>query len=126
MAKDDQDDSSAEERKPTSRFSGPGLVIPLFFLVIVVGYLFVLSTSPKRITYKFFLDQLREKNVAEVELFTRYAVGKFKRPPVAPADAKAGEAASRPDASPPSAEKTKTGKTADPRTKDLAFMVTLP
>src|SRR5438034_11524000 len=80
MAQDDQDDLSPEERKTPGRFTGPGLVVPLLILAIIAGYLYLLGSGPRKISYKLFLEQLRAKNVAEVDLFTRYAIGKFKQP----------------------------------------------
>ena len=74
MDKDNQDDSSPEERKTTSRLPGPGLMVPLLIVAIVAGYLFLLSAGPKRtqIPYSFFLEQLQAKNVAEVELGSQH------------------------------------------------------
>src|SRR5262245_60874426 len=80
MPQDDQDDLSTEERKTPGRLTGPSLVVPLLILAIIAGYLYVLGSGPRKISYKFFLEQLRAKNVAEVDLFTRYAIGKFKHP----------------------------------------------
>src|SRR5437764_1881305 len=75
-----QDDLPTEEQKTPGRFTGPGLVVPLLILAIIAGYLYVLGSGPRKISYKLFLEQLRAKNVAEVDLFTRYAIGKFKQP----------------------------------------------
>src|SRR5262245_63332410 len=108
MSKDNQDDLS-EERKSSARLPGPGLVVPLLILALIAGYLFVLSNGPKRITSQQFFDQLRAKNVAEVELFSRYAVGKFKELPKSPAGSKAeqkGDKTSEPAAEQPAKEKS--------------------
>jgi cell division protease FtsH len=122
MAKDNQDDLSPEDKKTPSRFTGPGLMVPLLLLALIAGYLFILNAGPKRITYKLFIDQLRAKNVAEVQLFSQYALGKFKQPPV-PSE----PAAAEPQSPQPSAEQqSKTSKPADPRAAELAFSVTLP
>ena len=112
-------------------------------LAIIAGYLFVLSNGPKRISFKFFIDQLRAKNVAEVELFSRYAIGKFKRLPTPPVEAKAESktdsksddsaaktepAATKPEqetAKQPPGPKEKAGKKID-REAALTFTVTLP
>src|SRR5947208_13763112 len=80
MPQDDPDDLSTEERKTPGRFTGPGLVVPLLILAIIAGYLYLLGSGPRKISYKLFLEQLRAKNVADVDLFTRYAIGKFKQP----------------------------------------------
>src|SRR5437868_13876304 len=85
MPQDDQDDLSQQERKTPGRFTGPGLVVPLLILAIIAGYLYILGSGPRKISYKLFLEQLRAKNVAEVDLFTRYAVGKLKQPVAAEA-----------------------------------------
>src|SRR3954468_14404909 len=78
MAQNDQDDVSPEDRKTSGRFTGPGLVVPLLVLAIIAGYLYLLGSTPRKITYDQFVQQLRAKNVADVDLFTRYAIGQFK------------------------------------------------
>jgi cell division protease FtsH len=78
MADNDQDDSSQQERKSAGRFTGPGLVVPLLILAIIAGYLYLAGIAPRKITYDQFVQQLKAKNVAEVDLFTRYAIGQFK------------------------------------------------
>ncbi|HMC10015.1 MAG TPA: ATP-dependent metallopeptidase FtsH/Yme1/Tma family protein, partial [Pirellulaceae bacterium] len=128
MSKDDQDDLSSEERKTPGRFTGPGLVVPLLIVAVIAGYLFILSSSPKKISYQFFLEQLREKNVAEVELSSRYALGKFKQP-VVPAELKEEASAAPTKEStpePPPAEQKEKTASAKSRPPDLRFMVTLP
>src|SRR5438046_7428442 len=98
MPQDDQDDLSQQERKTPGRFTGPGLVVPLLILAIIAGYLYILGSGPRKISYKVFLEQLRAKNVAEVDLFTRYAIGKFKQPVVAETTSeKSGEKTKRED-----------------------------
>ena len=136
MAKDNQDDLSPEERKSTSRLPGPGLLVPLMLLAVIAGYLFVLSNGPKKISSQMFIDQLKAKNVAEVELFTRYAVGKFKELPQPLAEAKGGKTSEKAPEQPATSEKTataeKTAEKAPDKTKPgdreaaLSFMVTLP
>jgi cell division protease FtsH len=123
MAKDNQDDLSPEERKPTTRLPGPGLVVPLLILAVIAGYLVVLSSGPKRtpIRYSFFLDQLRAKNVSEVELFSRYAIGKFKEPPLLPAEEAADDGAKKQ----PAADQPVKAP-AKPRRAEQHFIVTLP
>src|SRR5581483_7894039 len=133
MPQDDQDDLSSEERKSTARFSGPSLVVPLLILAIIAGYLYLLGSSPRKISYKFFLEQLRAKNVAEVDLFTRYAVGKFKHPVTPDGEGKREDGTAKRDgetSAEPAAEikkSTSTKAVAKAEAKpDLRFMVTLP
>src|SRR5262245_45917520 len=131
MAKDEHDESSSEERKSSSRFTGPSLVVPLLILAVIAGYLYILSSSPRRITTQFFKEQLREKNVAELQIFSSYAIGKFKRLPTQPSDGKTADDAKTtlPDAANPAQTPPKTGKPAkklEPRTADLSFTATLP
>src|SRR6478609_913077 len=80
MAIEDQDDQSPKDKKTPGRFSGPGLVLPLLILAIIAGYMYVLGSSPRKISYKQFIDQLNDKNVAEVNLFKGFAIGKFRQP----------------------------------------------
>ncbi len=80
MPQNDQDSLSSDEQKTPGRFTGPGLVVPLLILAIIAGYLYILGSGPRRITTQQFLEQLKAKNVAEVDIFTRYAIGKFKQP----------------------------------------------
>src|SRR5205823_429210 len=132
MAQNDQDDLPTEEQKTPGRFTGPGLVVPLLILAIIAGYLYVLGSGPRKISYKLFLEQLRAKNVAEVDLFTRYAVGKLKQPIAAESSSeKPGdktkhevETPSEPSAEKKSPEKKTPGKAEEK--PDLRFMVTLP
>src|SRR5262245_63728246 len=129
MASDNQDEFSSEERKTPPRFSGPSLVVPLLILAMIAGYLFVLNSGPKRteIPYSFFLDQLAEKNVAEVQLFSRLAFGKFKEPPLLPEPD--GDATSTTDASKSperTADANKSTKRKEPRRAEPYFTVTLP
>src|SRR5215213_7012516 len=130
MAKEDQDDPSPDERKTPGRFSGPGLIVPLLILALIAGYLFILSSGPKRskIEYSFFLDQLREKNVAEVELLSRYGLGKFKKPPELPAVAAAAAAGDSGKNPPPDDPRVKTvdKPPAKPRVAEPYFIVSLP
>src|SRR5439155_20002853 len=103
MPQDDQDDLSTEERKTPGRFTGPGLVVPLLILAIIAGYLYLLGSGPRKISYKLFLEQLRAKNVAEVDLFTRYAIGQFKQPVAIEATSEKPAAKSKPDGETPTA-----------------------
>src|SRR3954454_21662634 len=91
MAKDNQDEPSSDERKTPSRLTGPGLMVPLLIVAIIAGYLFVFATQPRKIRYDVFKKQLEAKNVDEVELFTRYAVGKLKHPLAVAAESKGAE-----------------------------------
>src|SRR4051794_37761773 len=97
MADNDHDDPSQQERKSPGRFTGPGLVVPLLILAIIAGYLYLLGSTPRKITYDQFVQQLRAKNVADVDLFTRYAIGEFKHPVRnSQASKREGEAAAEP------------------------------
>src|SRR5262245_42290810 len=81
MASDEQEDKSSEERKTPNRFPGPGMLVPLLLLVaMAVSYFFLASNAPKRITSDVFIAQLKAKNVAEIQLYSRYAIGKFRKP----------------------------------------------
>src|SRR6185295_10479925 len=80
MSKDDQDDLSPEERKTPGRFTGPGLVVPLLIVTIIAGWLYVAASSPREISYTVFRDQLKAKNVAELRISSKSAIGKFKQP----------------------------------------------
>jgi cell division protease FtsH len=134
MAKDNQDDLPTEERKAQGRFSGPSLVVPLLILAVIAGYLFLLSNGPKRsaIEYSFFLEQLRAKNVAEVELLTRHAIGKFIDSPLLPEAPASSAAESKSGTKSEKSEGTGTESKAAPPAKKAAkraepyFIVTLP
>src|SRR5438128_2277879 len=81
MASDEQEDKSAEERKTPSRFPGPGMIVPLLLLAaMAASYFFLASNAPKRISSDVFIAQLEAKNVAKVELYSRYAIGEFRKP----------------------------------------------
>jgi cell division protease FtsH len=129
MAKDNPDEQPTEERKAQGRFSGPSLVVPLVILAVIVGYLFVLSSGPKRtaIDYSFFLEQLRAKNVASVELLTRHALGKFIEPPLLP-ETPAGSALESKTGTKPEGGESKPAASAKkaPRRAEPYFVVTLP
>src|SRR5262249_38073908 len=103
MAKDNQDDLSPEQRKTSGRLPGAGLVLPLLILAIIAGYVYLLSKEPKRtkIDFKFFTDQLEARNVAEVELLSRYAIGRFKERPLLPAPEGKSDSQPQPPAQPP-------------------------
>jgi cell division protease FtsH len=121
MAQPHPDDQPPAEPGTSSRLPGPGLMVPLLILGLIALYLLVLGSGPQKISFQTFQEQLRARNVAEVELFKTYAVGKLKRPlgqaAVPPADdsphgkAGKGKGPPRPDAA---------------RQTDLAFWVTLP
>jgi cell division protease FtsH len=128
MANDNQDDQTPKEGKSSGRFSGPGLALPLLFLAIIAGYLIIASSGPKRtdINYKFFLDQLRAKNVKQVNLLSRIALGEFKEAPLLPVLA-ADDSSSPPSSSAAEESKTDTGKAAKPpRRSEKHFTVSLP
>jgi cell division protease FtsH len=95
MEKDNQDDSSEQKKAPT-RAAGPGLLIPLV-IVAVLGGLWILrsNSDSTQIPYSFFLEQLKQKNVLEVQLKADHASGRFKEPPLLPVPEKpAGDAKS--------------------------------
>jgi cell division protease FtsH len=119
MEPEQQDDQSQGDKKTASR-SGPGLVVPLVILAVVVGMWLLWSSTPAAtpITYSFFLDQLRAKNVAEVRLYSDRALGRFREPPVLP-DPSAKASDSKP------ADKG-TAKKAEPKKAKEHFTVQLP
>ncbi len=127
MAIDDSDDQSPKDKKTPGRFSGPGLVLPLLVLAIIAGYMYVLGSSPRKISYKIFVDQLKDKNVAEVNLFKGFAIGKFRQPVVADTEKTAATPPTE-TASPSekSDEKTKSAATKPEQKPDLRFSVVLP
>src|SRR5262245_2393706 len=89
MDKDSQDDVSSDQRRPAGRMPGAGLVVPILIVALLAGYWFVNAAGqPKRtrILFSFFVEQLKAKNVEEVELGSRIALGKFRTPPELPAD----------------------------------------
>src|SRR5262249_27360638 len=132
MSIDNQDDQSPKERKTPGRFSGPGLVLPLLILAVIAGYMYVLGSSPKKISYKQFIDQLRAQNVAQVNLFKGFAIGEFREPVAAEASEKspakkspavADEKAKSPETK--SAEIKSSANKSDQK-PDLRFSVLLP
>src|SRR5262245_40061599 len=129
MAQDEQDEQSEGDRKPPGRFTGPGLVVPLIILAVIAAYLYILGSSPRKISYKLFLEQLQAQNVAEVNLFKGYGVGKFKQPVVIES-AEKGAATEEPDQAKtesPTEEKKKAGAAKmQPAKPDLRFIVALP
>ncbi len=120
MEKDNQDEFSTEEKKPSARGTGPSLIVPAIIAVVVGGLWLLWATSPAmtKIEYGEFLKQLEAKNVAEVTLYSDRATGRFKVPPELPTETPSGGAA-----------KTKPGeKSAPPKTERAKeyFTVTLP
>src|SRR5688572_17859718 len=87
MEPDNQDELNPEQKKSASRGAGPGLLIPLVLIAILAGIWFVQSSGPKRteIPYSFFIDQLRANNILEVDLYSKYGLGRFVKPPLLPA-----------------------------------------
>lgn len=118
MASDNQDDQSSKEGKSPGRFSGPGLVLPLIFLTIIAAYLLLATLGPKRseIPYSFFLEQLEAKNVKQVSLLSRTALGEFKEPPVLPQPATA-ETIKESSQAPTTDAKASESKTDESKTK---------
>src|SRR5690348_14089374 len=127
MAIDDSDDQSPKDKKTPGRFSGPGLVLPLLILAIIAGYMYVLGSSPRKISYKLFVDQLKDKNVAEVNLFKGFAIGKFREPVAADSEKPTPKSSTE---TPPSSEKSdgkaKSATTKPEQKPDLRFSVVLP
>src|SRR5947207_2471138 len=117
MAQNDQDDLPTEEQKTPGRFTGPGLVVPLLILAIIAGYLYILGSGPRRITTQQFLEQLKAKNVAEVDIFTRYAVGKFKQPVPTETTAEQGSEKAKREGESPAEPNPKT-KTQNPKSQE--------
>jgi cell division protease FtsH len=119
MEKEHQDDNAPEQKKAPSRAAGPGLLIPLV-IIAVLGILWMLRSGPTQtpIPYSFFLDQLRAKNILDVQLKGDYAHGRFDKPPLLPAPLESASDKS----------KTKDGKAkkADPVLAKEHFIVTLP
>jgi hypothetical protein len=85
MEKDNQDDFESEQKKTTSRGPNLGLLIPIVLIAVLVGA-WILRAGPAttQITYSFFLEQLKAKNVTEVQLKGDSAVGRFREPPLLP------------------------------------------
>jgi cell division protease FtsH len=127
MAIDDSDDQTPKDKKTPGRFSGPGLVLPLLILAVIAGYMYVLGSSPRKISYKQFIDELKAKNVAEVNLFKGFAIGKFRQP-IAADSQKPSPKSSTETPSPPekSDEKSKSSSSKTEPKPDLRFSVVLP
>jgi len=123
MDNDPQDDLSSDQQRKPSRLPGAGLMVPLLIVAIVAGFLLVNSAGPRRseITFSFFVDQLKAKNILEVELGAKSALGRFREPPELPAPT--APAADPKDTSPPAAEAP--AKKA-PRRSEPFFFVRLP
>ena len=107
MASENHDDDQfdQESKKSPTRAAGPGLLIPLVLIAILAGIFLLRNMGPERteIPYSFFIEQLREKNVLEVNLSNNLALGRFNKPPILPekpAPADSGEK--------PAAEKSET------------------
>ncbi|MEX2174963.1 MAG: ATP-dependent zinc metalloprotease FtsH [Pirellulaceae bacterium] len=89
MEKESHDDRAPDApRKTPPRASGPGMLVPLVIIAIVGGLLFMWTSGPQptKIEYSFFLEQLRAKNILEVELRSDTAQGRFKQPPLLPVE----------------------------------------
>src|SRR4051794_28188027 len=127
MASDDQDDKSADERKTQSRFPGPGMIVPLLLLAaMAVSYFFLANSAPKRITSDVFIAQLKAKNVEKVELYSRYAIGKFRRAVAASSGASDNAAAPSQESEqqpPASSSKEKADQAQVKASNDLMFQV---
>src|SRR5262245_50955349 len=124
MDKEPTEDPSSDQPKRggPARMAGPGLLIPLVIVAFLAAYLLIANSGPKRteISYSFFTQQLRAKNVLEVKIGSKLGYGRFKTPPVLPpeppaADSKGGQ---RPGP----------GKAAsdEPKKAQEHFVVTLP
>jgi len=117
MEKEPHDDQSPEQPKKGGpvRMAGPGLLIPLVIVAIVAGILLIANSGPKRteISYSFFTQQLRAKNVQELKIGSKLAYGRFRTPPVLPPRPASDSAAAK--------QKPKAPVKAEPY-----FVVTLP
>jgi cell division protease FtsH len=85
MEKDHDEQRSPDEKKNPR--GGPGMLLPLVLLAILGGgYLIWSAATPPttKIEWSFFLEQLKAKNILEVELGSDFARGRFKEPPVLP------------------------------------------
>jgi cell division protease FtsH len=84
----DQEEQTEQPKKGPARSAGPGLLIPLVLIAVLAGIYFLRNSGPERteIPYSLFIEQLRAKNVAELDLGTSLAFGKFKKPPLLPAE----------------------------------------
>ncbi|MGM0486286.1 MAG: ATP-dependent zinc metalloprotease FtsH [Planctomycetota bacterium] len=85
-----------EDGKPSLRRTSPNIWVLLLFIgVMIVALLTIQGERKSTIQYSFFLDQIRDGNVLEVQLGEAEATGEFKaapdKPP--PADGKKDQAA---------------------------------
>jgi cell division protease FtsH len=77
------------------------------------------SPATSQITYSFFLDQVRAKNVLEVEIGSEFARGRFRDPPLLPLPPAPASVKSKPDAG-------KSARPAEPVRAKERFIVKLP
>jgi cell division protease FtsH len=80
-----EQDEQQEDRRPTPRMLLSGWIIPLMAAVLVFALAWM-NWGPARteIDYTFFLEQLRENNVRELETTPTQAIGIFKTAPPLP------------------------------------------
>jgi cell division protease FtsH len=88
MEPDNQEELEQEPKKGGGRGPGPGLFIPLVLIAVLAGIFFLRGAATERteIAYSFFIEQVRAKNVVEVELGEPNTFGRFKKPPLLPED----------------------------------------
>jgi len=89
MEKSPQDDPSKDDGRPAKRRPGPNLWL-LLAVVGVLATMFILRTNGiqrSKITWDFFLEQVKAKNVERVEVHSEKVLGLFKQQPAtAPAE----------------------------------------
>ena len=100
MDKEPTDDPSSEQPKRggPARMAGPGLLIPLALVAVLAAYLVIANSGPDRteISYSFFTQQLRAKNVLEVKIGSKLGYGRFKSVPLLPAEPGPAESSKSP------------------------------
>ena len=113
--KQDRDDGSPEERRPSPRILFTSWMIPLVIMAVFF-LLFWINRGPARteITFDFLMQQIREGNVAEIKVGKEDAFGKFVQAPQLPVAEK---------------EKAKTDEakeSKEPKRSEPYFLVRLP
>jgi cell division protease FtsH len=117
MAKEHPEQDEFGDEQPTRpRLAATSWLIPVLVILIIFSVFWMNSGAGRtRIDYDFFLQQLREGNVAAVEVFDQRAIGSFKTQPDLPAMVVDGKLVEP--------EKTADGK---PKKANKQFEVTLP
>jgi len=95
MEKSNHDEVSSE-RKNAPRSAGQGFLLLVVLAMVLLGlFMWTQGTPRTRISYKFFEEQLAEKNVATLQIMGTQGLGKFRTPPELPRDeSKKGDAKS--------------------------------